>query len=421
MLFTFSAPEDWKAGDYGTQSILPPAQITLLKLVTRLGAAAILTLLVVVTCRRQNSGAIFVKFIPLFLFLAWSIVSVFWSPLKTTSLQQLFSIAIGILVAFAVSLNYEPRRSISHLFFHLTSALTVLCAGLILLAIFFPQYGALTKKASGLFHSTAAGASASLAIILILTGFGAFGFRWSKVLFVPTTLLASITLVISANRLSIGLTAFYSILICAVFWKRKLLAFLMTIFAVGGLVYLMADPKLKWTDQAIQGVEKYVRQGQSRYEFSSISGRSEMWGKMWESYQDAPWIGHGYFVTSKDGRIDVWGERGNWTAHNIYLQVLVSTGLIGLIFFTLAVLIPIAGLLRRTRLGSGNRTTQTSILLATLISWYLLWGLLNSSIIGPTQPETVVFMVLYGLIIGWSIQPQQVHPESVLHEPMEVS
>jgi len=32
--------------------------------------------------------------------------------------------------------------------------------------------------------------------------------------------------------------------------------------------------------------------------------------------------------------------------------------------------------------------------------WYLGWGLLNSSIFGPTQPESVFFFVVCGLIVA---------------------
>ena len=46
---------------------------------------------------------------------------------------------------------------------------------------------------------------------------------------------------------------------------------------------------------------------------------------------------------------------------------------------------------------------RTSILFAVLLTWYMGWGLLNASLLGPLQAESVVFFVVLGVALGRSV------------------
>ena len=98
-----------------------------------------------------------------------------------------------------------------------------------------------------------------------------------------------------------------------------------------GAIYLIADSRLELIRLASNELGNAARQGQTMDKLKSLSGRAEMWSAMWDSFLDAPWFGHGYYVTSRTGELYVWWEWGNWTAHNWFLQLLVTTGVIGVL------------------------------------------------------------------------------------------
>ena len=101
---------------------------------------------------------------------------------------------------------------------------------------------------------------------------------------------------------------------------------------VAAAAYLPVDPGGRRAQHLVSQATDHVYRGQEG-NLTELSGRREMWEAVWTSYQQSPWIGHGYFVSSADGEIHVWGVWGNWTAHSIYLQILASTGMVGMVLF----------------------------------------------------------------------------------------
>ena len=109
-------------------------------------------------------------------------------------------------------------------------------------------------------------------------------------------------------------------------------------------------------------------------------------------------FGHGYFVTSETGKLDVWNHVHNHTAHNLILQILASTGALGLLVFGMAiarVVLTISGL------RSGD-VVQRRIFFILAISgiWYLGWAQFGVSFMGPVRPESIYFFVLLGIGLG---------------------
>ena len=118
------------------------------------------------------------------------------------------------------------------------------------------------------------------------------------------------------------------------------------------------------------------------------------------SHKESPIKGHGYFVTSETGRLKVWDEWGNWTAHNMFLHCLTTTGVIGAVLFfgsNSLIFLYFVGAWIKKRLP-----TRLFVVLATFYLWYLVWGLFNSSVLGPLQPESLLFYSLVGIGLGAS-------------------
>jgi O-antigen ligase len=131
---------------------------------------------------------------------------------------------------------------------------------------------------------------------------------------------------------------------------------------------------------------------------TTLTGRTALWRVMGASIREAPLIGHGYFVTSPSGRVDVWRDPANLTAHNALLQVLVSTGLVGLGLFVWGLGRPIVAGVRA--LGRGGLDRRFGVLVTPVAAWYVVWSQVNDSYAGPLQPETVAFFVLLGVVAG---------------------
>jgi O-antigen ligase len=123
-----------------------------------------------------------------------------------------------------------------------------------------------------------------------------------------------------------------------------------------------------------------------------------MWTAVWEECKKSPVIGHGYFVTSETGKLKVWYEQANHTAHNVYLQVLVSTGVIGLCLFLTAIARPWLAF-QKLRRGD-QQAAMVYQMLSFLFIWYFGWSLLCASFMGPVRSESVVFFTFLGIGLG---------------------
>jgi O-antigen ligase len=203
----------------------------------------------------------------------------------------------------------------------------------------------------------------------------------------------------SANRLSVVITLIMVPTLWLMYGSRRSMGMALVVATVLGNVFLLLDPDFS----SISDMMRTVNRDQSADEISSLSGRQQMWEAMWQSFLTSPWIGHGYFLSSKTGELEIWYLYGemfgvNWTAHNIWLQAMVSTGLIGLFWIVLAVFAPITTLCLRAFFGGTWQKIDSWCLI--LLIWYLLWGLLNESFLGPVQPESVIFFFMYGIMIA---------------------
>jgi O-antigen ligase len=126
-----------------------------------------------------------------------------------------------------------------------------------------------------------------------------------------------------------------------------------------------------------------------------------MWEMMIESFWESPIIGHGYFVTSAKGESYMWYSTKNWTAHNIVLQALVTTGIVGFTFLLVGLAVPAFFFFRAKPSWGG--LVRLKPFMAIIILWYCFWGTLNESFLGPLQPESVIFFTMFGVMVGATI------------------
>jgi O-antigen ligase len=187
-----------------------------------------------------------------------------------------------------------------------------------------------------------------------------------------------------------------AIIFCSVDNRKRALALVAAGICV--LVVMLVDPSFSSLLDDESTAVQYISRGQTADQIKGVSGRAELWEIIWEEYWKSPLIGHGYFVTSEAGEFRAWYMTANFTAHNIYLQILASTGLIGFLLFA-AAMVSLAtafwSLLRFDRLAR-----QVAVMLILIAIWYLGWSLLCVSFVGPVRGESVFFFAFVGVGLG---------------------
>jgi O-antigen ligase len=225
-----------------------------------------------------------------------------------------------------------------------------------------------------------------------------YGWRWTRRLLLPSALIFGIVLLIAQSRTALAVTVLVcgglTVVLAPPLWR----AIGMTALGICSVLYLAIDLEVDTTNLILGELSTYLARGQSVQQMAELSGREEMWTAMWNSYLQSPWIGHGYFVCSSTGELYVWYYWGNWTAHNFWLQVLVSTGLVGCCCMIWALIqMAISLLLAVLR---GHCEWQFGAMIGAVMIWQIGWGINNESFAGPVQPECVVYLVLLGLVAG---------------------
>jgi hypothetical protein len=403
MLVTFSTP-----GREGADSAAALDLIGLAKVGVRLGSIGLLGLGLLCLWSLPERGRVLAALLPFGLFLGWSFLSIGWSAMKTFSFGQALGLMALLELTAVIGLTVSRPQDVSRVLFHLSLGLLVISTILTATDLVRPDLSGLDRidtsddSLNGLVHPTSAGATASLGLVLLLGVNILWDWRWARRLLLPGSLMHLILLDLAASRTALGMAAVAVLLLVCCYLDRRLLAGAVVVFCVLGALYLVADTNLDLVRRVKNVAMSKINRDESTGSLSSFNGRTELWEAIWVEVQASPLIGHGYFVTSRTGVLDVWSSPIYRSAHNFLLQVLVSTGLIGLTLFLWAlgrlVWVIAVGLSRTGLPGAALRA-----LLSVVGVWYLGWGQLCESFMGPLQPEAVVFYVLVGVGLGAAI------------------
>lgn len=372
--------------------------VALCKLGSRLGPLCLIAWVMWSSRETLARSSLVWQVLPWGLFAAWAVVSFSWSALPSVSLGQSLSLVILLTLSCCIALHSRRIAHVSEALAQL-SILMLLVSVVVLVAKFTaPDLLSLSRDGKGAFHPTNAAGTAGLAIVLVTAARCLFGWKWSRWLFAPSLLVHGATLALANNRASLLITALVVVLL--VLWSAAPQSrwLLVTGACMALAAYLVADPALRGASGLSNRLAEYLARNQSAGELAALSGREEMWSVIWTSYLRSPWIGHGYFVSSASGKLKVWYLWSNWTAHNFWLQVLVSTGIVGAGLMAWSLLGYVARLLQAGKLPTGSR--KVAALGALALIWQCGWGLTNESFVGPLQAESIAFFTVFGLVIG---------------------
>jgi len=144
-----------------------------------------------------------------------------------------------------------------------------------------------------------------------------------KCLYLLMLCLALMTLILAQSRTSV--VALALALVAYLLYDRRWvsLAVLLGTSAVAALYTRISDVS-----------SQYMLRGQDAELVSTLSGRTEGWEAAWNSFQESPVLGQGFAAFA---RANILGTTGMSSLHGAVFDVMVGTGLLGLIPWALAI------------------------------------------------------------------------------------
>jgi O-antigen ligase len=382
---------------------------------------------------------------PWWCFAAWSLVTVIWSPRFSVSLGQWLGLVAVLAFTQVISNRYSNTRSFpwQALAIQLSIVFAIYSLMVLIAHTFAPGISGLDRSlfsddgSNGLFHPTAVGATSSLGLTLVGVLF-LQRVTVNNLIVLGMMALHLVVLYLSESRSALAM-ACVSGVICFVFlMPRVMRASFLLLGGVGLLLMVSLDPGFELASSGISDVSAYVQRGQSADQLRQVSGRAELWELIWKQFKTSPLIGHGYFMTSSTGTLDVWGGTSFEDAHNAVLQVLVSTGIVGGVIFLWALLVSLGHLARSIiammtiRISQLKRTNSSNVqssigripshlkvegnfilFTVVVVVWFLGWSQGCVSFLGAIRPEVVAFFGILGLV---SAHARWVALESSAHE-----
>ena len=349
-------------------------------------------------------------------FSAFGLLSVLWSPLPVVTIDKAGTMVLLCVLSLAIGVVARSRGDVSRVMWWLSMSLWIFSGINAAVYLYDPTMSGLDRVrievgGDGLIHPTAAGSTASLAILILVVCRRVWRFDWTGQILWPAVATHGAILFWAGSRMSLLM-----LIVATMPWwfaevTRVRLAIGGLIVAVAATGWMVVDPGFAAAESPAAAVGSIVTRGQSAGEIFEASGRAEMWRAVASEFRHSPWIGHGYFVTSRRGELMVWFHRSNHLAHNMALQSLVTVGVVGTLIFAVALF----GIARRTAVlwGSADRfDRRRGRTMATVGCWYAGWSLLAASFLGPVRPESLVFFVMVGLVSAncRSLSPRDERP-----------
>ncbi|WP_182870715.1 O-antigen ligase family protein [Rhodopirellula sp. JC639] len=397
-ILTFTLPSRWEAVTIASLDPLALVKLVILLVVFFGGTAVILARI-----GDRDSRAVLRPLVPFYVFFAWTIFSLLWTPRPGISIGQAGGLASLLVLASLVALLTRDRDRIESMMRLLVRMLFACSVFVLLVHLAFPDLSGLNRRLmmggnTGVVHPTAAGANASLGLLACVLCLFVGKYTWSLRAAILGGLIHGAVLYFANSRMALLMAAVTVGLVLFVYAGNVVRAAAISVFSLALITLVLIDPSFASVLDPRSSTVQYLTRGQSARQISQVSGREEMWTKVWKEFTKSKWIGHGYFITSETGELEVWSMKTNHPAHNIQLQILVSTGVIGMALFSAAIANLFFHLVRLTRGGPHQKAFAAS--LAVFALWYLGWSLLCTSFMGPVRSESVLFFALIGIGLG---------------------
>lgn len=380
--------------------------IAVLKL---LGRTACLGVLVAVLVRlRKPSGfrSVTRALLPFALFAAWAMVSSLWSPIPAVSLPKAIGLLTCVLLARLAAAISLDERGFSSLIKHLAIlTLTFTLANIIAMRFYATpeMVESLTTydvpRAGVLMHFTIAGQISGICLLLVVMGCFLFKWKWARMLLLPVAVLGPSFLWYANSRMALLATAIALACFALLTLNFRQILVLSLLPAIIASILFIADPLTGYSRIVGKYVTDHLMRGQDVKQLQDFSGRAEKWELALDSFRDSPITGRGYDFISKDKMVFVNGAWQPLPAHNMYLDVLVGTGLIGALLFMWAVASAIRPALRRLRSPVRGQRRRAAFCLV-MAGWFFVVGFTEVAFLGAISAVSVIAFCNFGTIVG---------------------
>lgn len=293
-------------------------------------AAALFSLLRRGTLRRSFPG-------PLMLLLCYAAVAVFSSlyvPENSFySMWKGLEVLVDVLAIAAVLSDFPPESSARIAYRLLATMYGLLMLVYLVEAVVMPEEalhssrGYLPVQMLGVMPMMPEN---GLAFLSAITGFAAFCALqrtrglFKRLFFALALVLSLVSLTLAQSRTSfIGFLA--GVAVYLLFDRRYVQMLVMLIVFTTAALYT----------QATDVTRMYLVRGQDEELMKSFSGRTEGWEGAWAAFQESPIAGHGFAAFA---RTNILGAEGPSSLHGAVFDVMVGTGLLGLLPWACAIL-----------------------------------------------------------------------------------
>jgi O-antigen ligase len=304
--------------------------------------------------------------IPVLMFLAWLLFTTTVSPLPAYTAACAFSVCAYIVFCAYIFASFDRVE----IFAVMVVAITLFC--IVSIAVYFavPEFGRfvywlneqryVSPRMAGIAGSAnGMGRLAAFGLTLIILYMREFHRIHSWIVPISAPILA-VSLVLTNSRTSMGMVAALWAAVYLLRWRRLYLAvFGLSLAAFAALVIIQAG------DAGL----KVLSRGGDVSEVTSLTGRSTIWHAIPALVETRPWTGYGYassIVVLPEHQREVGFSTSQ--SHNLALQLLLTTGWVGLGLFSLSIF----GTVLRLAY-TGDRTASV------MLAYVILNGLTESS------------------------------------------
>jgi len=344
----------------------------------------------------KNSGNLSKRLsLPIVLFIIYAIVAFLSSLLVPVNsfytMWKSMEIIIDLMILLAILCHTSPYESILKAYKMLIIIFIALLTLFTIEAIVAPSLVLLPSR--GTIPFTIRGYiprynGNSLAFLCALVAFYSFcraiNFKKHKNLYIFLFIWSFTVLILAQSRTSlVGLAA--AVIVFTYFNKNK--KTFLSLIALTVLISLFAT--------VAGSIEAYLTRGQSAELMGSLSGRTHGWEASIQAFYASPIVGHGFAAAA---RTDILGVAGASTLHGAVFDVMVGTGLMGLIPWALSIILIGKALLRRKqieKIGGMYKIQHYEFMgLFTL----LMVRSLTSSGIAFHEHTLMLLLIIYGYI-----------------------
>lgn len=153
------------------------------------------------------------------------------------------------------------------------------------------------------------------------------GKKTGRAWYVLLLVASSVTMVVAQTRSAIA-GCLFAVFLLLLFSKRLGLSALLT-FIVGPLLVLSSLGGLIWT---------FLERGQSTQQLETLSSRVSWWSFAWQTFLERPLTGYGAYAAGRFAVMAKLGMAETSTMHSDYLEMIIGTGIWGIILFIVALL-----------------------------------------------------------------------------------